>query len=344
MAYPICAYYPFCKFSGNKCHFEHPICIHYNRPSGCRYGLRCRNKHIQLVKPVLDLERLEGQTIGNYKLIKNLGSGTYSHVWLATDLRSEKLVAIKICTGYIDILTKNEIEVFTSLQKIDCNDVLVQMIETFPHPTDKEGSCIVMEFLQYVEIDESSVTIFNKSMNLYDFIYIKKIFFTTKMIDSIIAQIANGLMKLNQAGYIHADLKPENILITKFNSVTSEITIKICDFGIALSIYDSRYTLCQSQFYRAHEVLTKQRRSITKAIDMWSLGCIIWEMIEGNPLFLFNETKESEHNKKIMHIENSDYIETHIKKSFEKYSLLIKGLLNIDPTKRNTAEQVLQSM
>lgn len=335
-----CGFFPNCKFSAIECRCIHPPCKFHNTASGCSNGFQCKFTHAKQ----LDLENLEDETIGSYNFHEKLGSGAYSNVWRASNTQSQEVVAIKICTGHVSLLTKNEVDVFIALQSTPCDNNFVRMIETFPHPTDQEGLCIVMEFAKYVEIDASSCTVFNYSMNLFDFFDQNNSRSTLKIIDSIIVQLANSLMKLNKAGYIHADLKLENILVTEYNCTTDEIKIKICDFGNSLDISDTRYTMCQSQFYRAYEVLVRHPKSITKAIDMWSLGCIIWEIIDNNPLFEYDDSEEREHILKIMHIQQTDYVETHLQKGFEKYLPLIKGSLNIDPTKRWTAEQVLQSI
>lgn len=78
---------------------------------------------------------------------------------------------------------------------------------------------------------------------------------------------------------IHCDLKPENILLV--NSKKSKI--KVIDLGSACFAHQKVYTYIQSRFYRAAEVILGV--GYNAAIDVWSLGCICFELSSGTPLF-----------------------------------------------------------
>ena len=78
---------------------------------------------------------------------------------------------------------------------------------------------------------------------------------------------------------IHCDLKPENILLRK----RAKSGIKVIDFGASCTEGNIIYTYVQSRFYRAPEVILGIE--YTCAIDMWSFGCIIFELFTGEPLF-----------------------------------------------------------
>ncbi|KAG1440389.1 hypothetical protein G6F56_011945 [Rhizopus delemar] len=78
---------------------------------------------------------------------------------------------------------------------------------------------------------------------------------------------------------IHCDLKPENILL----KYPKKSTIKVIDFGSSCAEDQRLYTYIQSRFYRAPEIILQLE--YTKAIDMWSVGCIIAELYMGLPLF-----------------------------------------------------------
>ena len=95
-----------------------------------------------------------------------------------------------------------------------------------------------------------------------------------------------GLKYIHSAGILHRDLKPQNLL------VNSNCDLKICDFGLAkadLPIFRTRSIemteYIVTRWYRAPEVLLQRSRNYTKAIDMWSVGCIFAEMLLGEPLF-----------------------------------------------------------
>jgi len=92
-------------------------------------------------------------------------------------------------------------------------------------------------------------------------------------------QILKALKYMKSYEIVHCDLKPENILLWKANKPH----IKIIDFGSSCFEKEKVYTYIQSRYYRAPEVILGI--SYTTAIDMWSVGCIIYELFTGFPLF-----------------------------------------------------------
>ncbi|KAA3676452.1 dual specificity tyrosine-phosphorylation-regulated kinase 2/3/4 [Paragonimus westermani] len=74
---------------------------------------------------------------------------------------------------------------------------------------------------------------------------------------------------------IHCDLKPENILLRR----SARCSIKVIDFGSSCYLDKRIYTYIQSRFYRAPEIILGMEYGTP--IDMWSLGCIVAEMITG---------------------------------------------------------------
>ena len=101
--------------------------------------------------------------------------------------------------------------------------------------------------------------------------------------DPLLQKIALGtltaLQCIRQLNVVHADLKPENIVLTPDGSV------KVIDFGSAIILRSDRTppSYVQSRFYRSPEVMLGQ--GIMYASDMWSFGCIMYEMHVGRPLF-----------------------------------------------------------
>jgi dual specificity tyrosine-phosphorylation-regulated kinase 2/3/4 len=84
----------------------------------------------------------------------------------------------------------------------------------------------------------------------------------------------------------HCDMKPENILLRKIN----KSGIKIIDFGSGCFENEKIYTYIQSRFYRAPEIVLGI--PYTTSIDMWSYGCILFELYMGYPLFPGEDEKE----------------------------------------------------
>ena len=99
-----------------------------------------------------------------------------------------------------------------------------------------------------------------------------------------IYQTLRGLKYIHSAGVLHRDLKPENLL------VNAQCDLKICDFGLARadaskgdrSNFMTEYVA--TRWYRAPEIMLTVSR-YTCAIDMWSVGCILAEMVRRRPLF-----------------------------------------------------------
>jgi mitogen-activated protein kinase 15 len=93
----------------------------------------------------------------------------------------------------------------------------------------------------------------------------------------IVYQLACALKYLHSAGLLHRDLKPSNVLITP------HCHVKLCDFGLSRTLkshFFGRAVLTEfiaTRWYRAPEVLLGSRCYTTKS-DMWSLGCLIYEL------------------------------------------------------------------
>ena len=91
---------------------------------------------------------------------------------------------------------------------------------------------------------------------------------------------------MREHNIIHCDMKPENILLRQSN----KSGIKVIDFGSGTYQNEQFYTYIQSRFYRAPEIMMGIR--YTPAIDMWSFGCILFELFNGHPLFTGEDEKE----------------------------------------------------
>ena len=117
-------------------------------------------------------------------------------------------------------------------------------------------------------------------MNLYEFIKCHDFRgFSLKLIRRFAKQLLNSLVLLKSKKVIHCDLKPENVLLA--HPTHSEI--KVIDFGSSCHENEKVYTYIQSRFYRSPEVILGMTYGMP--IDMWSLGCILAELLTGYPIF-----------------------------------------------------------
>src|SRR5450756_34393 len=101
---------------------------------------------------------------------------------------------------------------------------------------------------------------------------------------AIAAQIATGLDAAHRAGVIHRDLKPSNVMLA------SGGLVKVLDFGVGLILDDvdgGRLTNSNETVGTARYMAPEQatQRSITAAVDLYALGCVLFEMLVGAPPF-----------------------------------------------------------
>lgn len=93
-------------------------------------------------------------------------------------------------------------------------------------------------------------------------------------------QLLRGLKFIHSANVLHRDLKPSNLLLN------ANCDLKICDFGLARTTSETDFMTeyVVTRWYRAPELLLNCSE-YTAAIDVWSVGCILMEIIRREPLF-----------------------------------------------------------
>ncbi|CAI2370745.1 unnamed protein product [Moneuplotes crassus] len=91
------------------------------------------------------------------------------------------------------------------------------------------------------------------------------------------AEILCGLDFLHKNGIVYRNLKPEDVLLDKDGH------IKLSDFGLARSLEEITTTFCGDPYYMAPEIITGDKQ--TYAIDLWSYGILLYEMIAGEAPF-----------------------------------------------------------
>ena len=124
-------------------------------------------------------------------------------------------------------------------------------------------------------------------MNLYEFIKCHDFRgFSLKLIRRFAKQLLSSLVLLKGHKVIHCDLKPENVLLAH----PARAEIKVIDFGSSCLENEKVYTYIQSRFYRSPEVILGMAYGMP--IDMWSLGCILAELLTGYPIFPGEDERE----------------------------------------------------
>lgn len=143
-----------------------------------------------------------------------------------------------------------------------------------------------------------------------------------------------GLYVIHKKNIIHRDLKPENIFL---HQVNSQLVCKIGDFGLSRTLNNGRkfaMTFAGSPLYMAPELV--QGVKYSNKVDIWSLGCILFELCSLKPLF-----EASELFKIMQNITTKD-----IPSLSSMYSPDLENFLNImmnrDPNERPSVENLLE--
>ena len=198
--------------------------------------------------------------LSNYRINRVLGKGTFSVVKLATDIRTNEKLAIKI-------LEKNKIKCSRDYNRINREINILKkinhlnVVQVFEIKEDLDKYYIIMEYCEKGELFDLILT--KKKLSEDDSAY-------------YFYQLVNGLEYIHLNNIIHRDLKPENLLLTK-NDI-----LKIIDFGLSnFNPGDNLLsTPCGSPCYASPEMVSgKKYNGFTN--DVWSIGIILYAMIYG---------------------------------------------------------------
>ena len=203
---------------------------------------------------------------GKYDKKKLLGKGTFGEAWLVMSRASGKSYVMKeMCTGGWDEkekeLSMNEVNILAS-----CNHVnIVRYAGAYivKKNLSSERILIIMEFC---DAGDLSMIIKNQKEKV-------KQFFKEEDILGWFVQMVFGLQYIHKKNILHRDLKTQNIF------VTSQNLIKIGDFGISKSLshtLDLATTAIGTPHYLSPEIC--RRKPYNHKSDMWSLGCVLYEM------------------------------------------------------------------
>ena len=244
---------------------------------------------------------------------RQIGHGAFGKVNLALHIASGRLVAIKtfakknLKTKYARHKIKNEINILSKLRHPFIN----QILDSFE--TDKH-IFIIMEYV---------------CGDLLGFIR-KRGKLSESISKLIFKQIIEGLKYIHKKKIVHRDIKLDNILIDLTN------TVKICDFGVSKKVIvgDVMYDHCGTPAYIAPEIFGNKGYE-GYLCDIWSAGVTLYYMLSGIQPFRANSIKDLE---KIVLKGKFDEIEDVSKEAND----LIKDMLQVDPKKRITIDNILK--
>jgi len=220
-------------------------------------------------------DNVEPDIIRRFLLHKKIGKGAYGVVYKATDKKTKELVALKKLYGAFRDNTdaQRTFREVMLLQELNGHDNIIRLLNVIK----AENNIDLYLIFDYVEADLYNVI---RAGILLD---VHKRFITY--------QILKALKFIHSGDIIHRDLKPSNIFIN------SDCEIKVGDFGLARTLRSGKSGFggiitdyVATRWYRAPEMLFGSSK-YHKAIDMWSVGCILYELITSKPLFPGKSTK-----------------------------------------------------
>ncbi|XP_054841268.1 mitogen-activated protein kinase 15 isoform X2 [Eublepharis macularius] len=214
---------------------------------------------------------VEERVARRYEIKRRLGKGAYGIVWKAIDRKSGEAVAVKKIFDAFRNRTdaQRTFREIMFLQEFGEHPNIIKLLNVIRAQNDKD---IYLVF-ESMETDLHAVI---KKGNLLKDIHKRYVLY----------QLLKATRFIHSGNVIHRDQKPSNILLD------ADCFVKLCDFGLARSLCQihkeqSNQALTEyvaTRWYRAPEILLASHR-YTKGVDMWSIGCILGEMLLGKPLF-----------------------------------------------------------
>ncbi len=203
-----------------------------------------------------------------YRLIRPIGFGAYGLVVSAEDCKKKRKVAIKkIGRAFDDLVDGKRILREIKLLRHIKHDNVIGILDIVPPRSLKEFQDVYI-VSTLMETDLNRI------------IYSKQPL-STDHVQYFIYQVLRALKYLHSANIFHRDLKPSNLLLN------SNCDLQVCDLGLARGVDEGEKGLTEyvvTRWYRAPEIMLSCKE-YSKAIDVWSTGCIFAELFERKPFF-----------------------------------------------------------
>uniref|UniRef100_A0AAQ4RQZ5 mitogen-activated protein kinase n=1 Tax=Gasterosteus aculeatus aculeatus TaxID=481459 RepID=A0AAQ4RQZ5_GASAC len=212
-----------------------------------------------------DVNKTSWEVPERYRELKQVGTGAYGTVCSAVDSRTGTKVAIKKLYRPFqsELFAKRAYRELRLLKHMKHENVIGLFdVFTADLSLDKfHDFYLVMPFMG---------TDLGRLMKLQRL--------SEDKIQYLVYQMLKGLKYIHSSGIIHRDLKPGNLAINQ------DCELKILDFGLARQADSEMTGYVVTRWYRAPEVILSWMH-YTQTVDIWSVGCIMAEMLQGKPLF-----------------------------------------------------------
>ncbi|CAK56106.1 unnamed protein product (macronuclear) [Paramecium tetraurelia] len=222
-----------------------------------------------------DHSEVEDHILRRFDLQEYKGKGAYGIVWKAYDTKTKQIVALKKVFDAFQNSTdaQRTYREVVFLKQLNNHDNIVKLISVIRADNNKD---LYMVF-EYMETDLHRVIRAELLNNMH--------------IQYVMYQILKCLKYIHSGQLVHRDLKPANILIN------ADCHIKVADFGLSRCLSETENNneipimteYVATRWYRAPEILFGSHYYST-AVDMWSVGCILGEMILGKACFAGTST------------------------------------------------------
>ncbi|XP_026221782.1 mitogen-activated protein kinase 12 [Anabas testudineus] len=212
-----------------------------------------------------DINKTAWEVPERYRDLKQVGTGAYGTVCSAVDYRTGVKVAIKKLYRPFqsELFAKRAYRELRLLKHMKHENV-IGLLDAFTADLSLD------RFQDFYLVMPFMGTDLGKLMKLQRL--------SEEKVQYLVYQMLKGLKYIHSAGIIHRDLKPGNLAINQ------DCELKILDFGLARQADSEMTGYVVTRWYRAPEVILNWMH-YTQTVDIWSVGCIMAEMLQGKPLF-----------------------------------------------------------